>query len=488
VGEPNGLESLERRALLATINASAVISSTPAGPDFSYTIKLSNPSSSTAPIGTFWYAWFPGEDFLATRPISVKSPTGWTGNITNAGPGDGFAIQFVADNSVYDVQPGGSLSFSFTSADSPASIAGDSVFYPGTPVGTAFVYQQGPFMGASDQFVVTPAPTTPTPTPSADFVIGADNQVYTRPLDASGNPTGGYHQVAFGQVKDLAVTRLAGSTSFEDFVIGGDNQVYASTISGSTHGGYFATASGSVASISVGTDAHGNPLLFAVGTDHQLYEQTFNASGKATSPSYTKAAIGDFNSTTLTHDAQGNPLLYAIGQDDQVYGLKLTASGLPSGGLFKVAPGGVNQLAVASTASGDPELFVIGLDGFVYALKTDATGSPISGYTSVGGPAKSITVGADAGGDPLVFAIGTDGQVYGHQFDATGTPTGTFYGTAAGSANSIVAGVGSGGDPEVFAVLSKDGSVYTEPLGPTGKSTGPFTLTTAGAVKKVVVV
>ncbi len=164
-----GLEYLEGRALMATINASGVITSTATGAGFNYTITLTNASSSNAGIGTFWYAWVPGEDFLATSPTSVSPPPGWTDNITNAGAGDGFAIQFLANSAANDVQPGSSLNFSFTSADSPASVNGNSVFYPGTPVGTSTVYPQGPFSDAGHQFVVTPTPAampTPTPTPS----------------------------------------------------------------------------------------------------------------------------------------------------------------------------------------------------------------------------------------------------------------------------------------------------------------------------------
>ena len=334
---------------------------------------------------------------------------------------------------------------------------------------------------------VTVTPTL-TAMPSADLVIGSDGIVYTQALDSSGNPTGGYDQVAYGQVKDLAATRFGNTTNLEAFVIGTDNQVYAETTTGATKSGYFATAYGSIASVSVGTDASGNPLLFAIGTDNQLYEQTFNASGQATSPSYTKAAYGDFKSTVLTHDASGNPLLYAVGQDGQVYGLKMTASGAPNGGLFKMASGGVKQLAVGAYAGGD-EIFVVGLDNNVYALKADATGSPTAGYFGgIGGPVESITVGNDASGKPLLFAIGTDSQVYGHKFNASGTPMGTFYGTAAGSVSAIAAGVGSGGNPEVFAVLATDSQVYAEPFDPTGTSTGPFALSTPGAVKKIVVV
>src|SRR5438477_9278479 len=76
-----GLEYLEGRALMATIDASGVISSTAAGPNTNFTITLANASSSDAGIGTFWFAWVPGEDFLATSPTSVSPPTGWSDNI-----------------------------------------------------------------------------------------------------------------------------------------------------------------------------------------------------------------------------------------------------------------------------------------------------------------------------------------------------------------------------------------------------------------------
>jgi uncharacterized protein YjdB len=145
---------------LTGITASAVISSTPAGSNFDYTIDLSNSSSSTASIGTFWYAWIPQpfEDFLATRPVSVSPPAGWTETLTNIGASDGYGIEYVSSGASSNVQPGSSLDFGFTSADTPASVNGNSVFYSGTPVGTSFVYSLGPEQGVSDEFVVAPAP------------------------------------------------------------------------------------------------------------------------------------------------------------------------------------------------------------------------------------------------------------------------------------------------------------------------------------------
>jgi hypothetical protein len=163
-----GVESLERRTLLANITASGVISSTSNSGNYDYSITLTNSASSSAAVGTFWYAWIavPNEDFLATRPISVTPPAGWTDSITHSGSADGYAILYSASSPAYDIQPGSSLDFNFTSADAPASVNGDSTYYPGTPAGTSFVYPAIPFSDSGHQFVVTPAPTLGGPPPS----------------------------------------------------------------------------------------------------------------------------------------------------------------------------------------------------------------------------------------------------------------------------------------------------------------------------------
>ena len=73
-----GVESLESRALLANIVASGVISSAPDGSDYNYTIALTNSSQSDSGIGTFGSRRSAGQDYLATNPLSVTPPTGWT--------------------------------------------------------------------------------------------------------------------------------------------------------------------------------------------------------------------------------------------------------------------------------------------------------------------------------------------------------------------------------------------------------------------------
>ena len=111
-GSLGWVESLEERRLLANIIPSGVISSVPNGANFDYTIAFSNSSASGAGIATFWYAWVPGQDDLATSPIFVTPPTGWTDNITNMGSDDGRAIQYLASSSSDYVRPGARSIFS----------------------------------------------------------------------------------------------------------------------------------------------------------------------------------------------------------------------------------------------------------------------------------------------------------------------------------------------------------------------------------------
>jgi hypothetical protein len=87
---------LGRPASAGPIDVDAVLSWTPNGSNFDYTIKLDNLATSTDSISTFWYAWIPGQDYLTTKPISVSSPTGWTSLITHFPnlPTNGFAIQY----------------------------------------------------------------------------------------------------------------------------------------------------------------------------------------------------------------------------------------------------------------------------------------------------------------------------------------------------------------------------------------------------------
>jgi len=172
------LEQLEARALLANITASVYIREIlpPAGgpptqssPYHIYGMDLNNASSSDSGIGTFWFAWVPGKDLLATQPISATPlQSGWSYQITHTGAGDGYGIEFTAD-SAHDVRPGDRAAFLFETTDTLQDLFGNSPSYPDTPVLSSVVYPQGPGSDAGHPLVATAYPpgdgSNPSPEP-----------------------------------------------------------------------------------------------------------------------------------------------------------------------------------------------------------------------------------------------------------------------------------------------------------------------------------
>jgi hypothetical protein len=97
----------------ASISASQLTPTT-----FQYSLTLNDTGSTT--VGTFWFAWIPGQDYLATLPTGITDPTGWRHIVTGGTPHDGFAIQWTAASSLADLAAGGTLSgFSFTTTEAP---------------------------------------------------------------------------------------------------------------------------------------------------------------------------------------------------------------------------------------------------------------------------------------------------------------------------------------------------------------------------------
>jgi hypothetical protein len=167
----SSIESLESRTLYTAIiypsgapaetatAQVALLSTTGSGSSTVYNYQVTlNDTGSTA-LGTFWFGWTPGKDFMKSSPTAISDPTGWTDTITGGGAGDGFAIRWEASST--GVAAGHSLTgFKFSSKDSPTALAGKSTFFPTTPVETSFVYGGAPFSDAGDEFVAA-APITP---------------------------------------------------------------------------------------------------------------------------------------------------------------------------------------------------------------------------------------------------------------------------------------------------------------------------------------
>ena len=146
-------------AFAGTIAATGVLSSTPDGSNFDYTIKLTNTSGAGGDnVGTFWFSWVPGQGYLPSLPANIVAPAGWAEKITDGPPPtDGYSIQFVA-GSGSALTPGNSLSFTFVSPDSPSTLAGLSAIHPPTPILTSTLYEGGPFTGDTAQFQVSSVP------------------------------------------------------------------------------------------------------------------------------------------------------------------------------------------------------------------------------------------------------------------------------------------------------------------------------------------
>lgn len=149
----------------AGIAATATFTDTQAGPEYSYDITLNNTGTTT--IGTFWFAWVPGSNFMPVSPTNITEPAGWTETIT---PGGGYAIQWVTSSSL--LASGGTLpGFEFQSTMTPAQLEGPYSGSPPDTVATSFVYHAGPFSDSGDEFVVLAAPQS-VPEPSTIMLVG----------------------------------------------------------------------------------------------------------------------------------------------------------------------------------------------------------------------------------------------------------------------------------------------------------------------------
>jgi uncharacterized protein (TIGR03437 family) len=150
----------------ATISATQLNSTT-----WQYDLVLDN--IGTTNLGTFWFSWVPGEDFMPTAPTNITSPASWTSSVTGGGYYDGSAIQWVAGSGAA-LTPGQTLKgFSFQSTTSPATMAGTSPYY-GSPILTSFVYGGAPLSDGGFQFLaqqVSAPPPPPTVSINANGIV-----------------------------------------------------------------------------------------------------------------------------------------------------------------------------------------------------------------------------------------------------------------------------------------------------------------------------
>jgi uncharacterized repeat protein (TIGR01451 family) len=134
----------------AQLQASATVTATPLNAStYRYEIVLKNTGTTT--IGTFWFSWIPGQDFMPSAPSNIMSPLYWSANLTHGSPADGYGIQWVSSFPVYYLPAGQSFAgFSFDSAMTPSQLAAGML-------GTSYVYVGAPLADLGFNFVVTTA-------------------------------------------------------------------------------------------------------------------------------------------------------------------------------------------------------------------------------------------------------------------------------------------------------------------------------------------
>jgi hypothetical protein len=155
----------------AAETATATISSTSlGGGNFQYNIALKNTSASTS-IGTFWFSWVPGYDFMSVSPNTITAPTGWINPITGPDfPGDGYAIEFYNTGGSGDqLAPGATDNFSFDSTETLTQLQHATTFIPSDTALTSFVYAGTPESDPGFQFSVA----VPEPVSMSIMVFGA---------------------------------------------------------------------------------------------------------------------------------------------------------------------------------------------------------------------------------------------------------------------------------------------------------------------------
>lgn len=124
------------------IGGSAYVTFTGTGP-YTYSVVVYN--NGTLPIGTFWFAWAPGVSYLPSSP-TPSNPTGWANSVI---PETGaYSIEWTT--STNQIAVGASTTFTFTSADSPATLFALSTINPGAYVTTFTTYTDAPFVSPAN--------------------------------------------------------------------------------------------------------------------------------------------------------------------------------------------------------------------------------------------------------------------------------------------------------------------------------------------------
>jgi hypothetical protein len=284
------------------------------------------------------------------------------------------------------------------------------------------------------------------------FGIGGNGQVYTNGELPNGSWTGWQElpSLGFHYMRSLVVS--TGTT----VVIGAANQATSIVATNDAQGWrVFAIVNGNAYTIgaqesswtnlggdclqlATGTNSSsGNLELFAIGTDHLVYEQAAHGAGAAgfsgdvfTQVKPSSGTNAQVQSLSIERNRDGREELFGIGATDHAVWTIEQTSANGAWGVWQDLNGWVSQIALGTTTDGRLEVFAIGSDNAVWvkrqmapdawtistaprmaAMSTAISGQTIpvagtvsSAWTSLGGDVSEITVGYNADGREEVIA------------------------------------------------------------------------------------
>jgi hypothetical protein len=350
-------------AALAALAATATIASSPnSNGTYHYELVLDNTGSTT--IGTFWYAWIPGANYMQASPSNVQAPSGWKANLITGG---GTSIQYVATDLL---AAGGTLGgFSFDSPLTPAQMVGPSS--GGNFVDTSFVYIAAPFADPGEKIVPSAASSLGPSTAVASVLPGG------RSVEIGSTAT------VFASMINTSASALSGCLV---------------ALPGSAPSGLAITYQTTDATTNAPTGTPNTPVAIA-GNGTQTFLLSFTSSGAVTADDLALQFSCSGQEAVTTIDGLNTvDLLFSSTPVADVIALAAVAS---NNGIVNVPLSSAGAFAVASDNAGADATLTVSTDTGSATLPLVATiCQTTSSGTCMSAPSASVTLDVAAGATP----------------------------------------------------------------------------------------
>lgn len=319
-----------------------------------------------------------------------------------------------------------------------------------------------------------------------------DLQVYMARVSADGRTTEGWGLVAPGQFLSIAVGTYGAGTSAGEapivFGVGTDHQIYGARFNanGTLSQGWVVVAPGLFDAVAVSMVDFSKPIVFGLGTQEagqkQVFYATYSDSGALVS-GWNLLAPGAFDFLVAGSASQGlggEAHVFGVGTNHQVYGARFLPGSGARVGWYEVGPGDFSSLAVATSFSGKVALFGLGLDGRVYGAEPSA--GLLKGWFPVADNAPvtftQIAAAESADGTMSAFGLGRDGHVYQARLAGSNPSPWT---RLSSELFRFLAASSDGGTAKLFALALADGEVEAVALDASGTPTSDFLATAPGS-------